>query len=321
MLPQVPELTAITQEITLNRSGLVADCIFPLVKTPCLFSYIDWTAELKELKSIADLVTCKSDANETGGAEFELKQAATRDRALMQVMDECCVVVCGDPQINVKIAAGKTRSLSNKLLIGREERAIDLATNVANYVNNNTATPATADAVIDGGRFNLSTANFNDPNFPLLRYLQGINENAKFGARNVMVTDLATINAMLVHPNFIGSGCVVDPITTIEKVRSLLGLTKICIADAMYNDGIGDQVALKKLWPAGTIFFAASHEFVTSQDDTFSFGIGAHTQPLEQHMWLDHKKGKGEGATMQKIGHDITEVVLSYKAATLLKIA
>ena len=114
---------------------------------------------------------------------------------------------------------------------------------------------------------------------------------------------------------------VVDPMTTAAKVASLLGLSKICIADANYNDGLGDTVTLKKLWPAGTMLFTSSYEFVTSDDEQFAFGITAYTQPIQQFTWIDEKKGKGAGATMQKIGHDMTEVVLSYKAATLVKIA
>lgn len=314
-----PALSAITQEMSLNREGLVADCIFPPVKTDCKFGYIDWTGELKDLKSINDHVTCKSDANEIDTGSMEIKYAATKEHALMQVLDECCVTTCGQ-NIDAQIAAQKTRSLSNSLLIGREERAIKLATDESKYENNVAKTPSDPTAIVDGGLFNLDNDDFVDPNFDLVKYFAGINDNAKFGHKNVAVMSKTALTNFLTHPKFIGSGCVVDPKTTIDRVAALLGVSKICVADANYNDGIGDNVSLKKLWPSNYIFFASSYDLITSQDPKFSFGLSAHTQQLEQNTWLDEKKGKGKGAMMQKIGHDLTEVVLSYKAATLVKL-
>lgn len=316
-----PELTAITQQVSLNREGLVADAIFPKVLTGCKFSYIDWTKELAGLRSIQDAVSCKTDANEVDGEGFDLVDSSTKDHALMQVLDECCVVVCGKPQIKDQIEQGKTRQLTNKLLIGREERAIKLATDATKYTDNTTVKPYEATAVIDGGLFKETRANFFGSNFALLKYLNGINDFAKFGRRNVMVTDRATLNEILTHPNFLGAGCIVDVKTTVEKVASLLGLDRIVVADANYNDGIGDTVALKKLWPANTILFTSSYEFVSSNDQQFAFGISGYSQEFESHTWIDEKKGKGAGARMQKIGHDLTEVVLSYKAATLIQLS
>lgn len=316
-----PELSAITQQVSLNREGLVADAIFPKVQTGCKFSYIDWTKELAGLKSIQDFVSCKTDANEVDGEGFDLIDASTKDHALMQVLDECCVVVCGKPQIKDQIEQGKTRQLANKLLIAREERAIKLATDETKYTDNTTKKPYDNGAVIDGGLFKETRANFFASNFALLKYLNGINDYANFGKRNVMVTDRATLNEILTHPNFLGAGCIVDVKTTVDKVASLLGLDRIVVADANYNDGIGNTVALKKLWPANTILFTSSYEFVSSNDQQFAFGISGYSQEFETFTWIDEKKGKGAGARMQKIGHDLTEVVLSYKAATLIKLS
>lgn len=314
------KLSAITQEMSLNRSGLVADAIFPPVQTAEKFSYIDWTAELKDLKSVQDHVTCKSDANEIDTGALELKHGATHDRALIQTLDECKVVICGVESLDTKIAAKKTQSLTNKLLIGREERAIALATDVSKYTDNTTKAPYDEGAVIDGGLFTIDEEDYNDPAFDLRKYFSAINENALFGYRNVLVASLADINHLLTHPKFLGAGCIVDPKTTVEKVANLMGLSKIVVADAIYNDGIGDTVSLKKLWPKGTLLFLSSADFITSEDPQFAFGITAYSQMLQQNTWNDPKKGKGKGQTMQKIGHDMTEVVLSYKAATLVKV-
>lgn len=317
-----PELTAIAQQVSLDRSGLVADAIFPLPSNPtgCKFSYIDWTAELKNLKSIDDHVSCKTDAKEIDSEGFELVDASTKDRALTQVLDECCVTVCGRPEIKTDIEIGKTRQLANKLLLGREQRAIELATDASKYTDNDALTPNDEGAVIDGGLFKAAKTDFFGANFGLLNYLNGINDFANFGRRNIMVTDRATLNQILTHPDFLGAGCIVDPKTTADKVASLLELDRIIVADARYNDGIGDQVSIKRVWPKNTIFMASSYEFVTSNDQQFAFGLSGYSQLLEQNTWIDEKKGKGAGARMQKIGHDITEVVLSYKAATLIQL-
>lgn len=315
-----PKLIAVTEEIALNRSGLVADCIFPKVQTGCNFAYIDWTGELKDLKSINDHVTCKTDANEIDSGSLQLKHGGTQDHALMQSLEECCVTVCGVDSLDEKIAAQKTRVLTNKLLIGREERAITLATDVTKYVDNTSKAPGDDGAVVDGGLFKLAKTSFDNASFGLLRYFQAINENALYGARNVMITDLATLNGMLTHPQFIGSGCSIDPMTSMDKVASLLGLSKICIADGKYNDGLGEQVSIKKLWPKNTILFTSSYEFITSTDPQLAFGITAYSQDFQTYTFKDPKKGKGDGMLMQKIGHDLTETVLSYKAATLVKL-
>ena len=315
-----PELSAIVQQITLNREGLVADAIFPKVETGCKFSYIDWTEELKGLKSISDHVSCKTDAHEVDGEGYKLVDASTRDHALMQVLDECCVTVCGKPNINAQIEQGKTRQLSNKLLISREERAIKLATDDVHYINNNSKKPGDATAVIDGGRFTMTRTAFFDAANDIRAYFDAINDYAMYGKRNVMIADRATINQILTHPSMLGKGCIVDPKTTLDAVASLIGLDRIIVADAPYNDGIGNQVSIKKLWPTGKILFTSSYDFVTSNDQQFAFGITAMSQDLTQTSWIDPKKGKGEGARMQKIGHDLTETVLSYKAATLVNL-
>lgn len=318
--PSRPKLSAITQMATLKRSGLVADCIFPQVKTDCKFSYIDWEKELLANKSVDDNVGCKTDVHEVDSEPFELKDASLKDHALSQVLDECCVTACGDEAAyKAKIEAGKTRQLVNKLLIGREKRAIALSTTTAKYTDNASKAPSDSGAVVDGGWFKLAKTNFDSPNYALLKYLLGIQENTKIsGQRNVLVTDRAVLNGLLSHPNFIGAGCMVDPMTTMDKVAGLLGLDKICIADASYHDGLGTTPNMAKFWPANTMLFTTSYDLITPQDETLAFGISAYNRGFQQYTWLEEKKGPQQGALMQKISHDYTEIVLSYKAATLV---
>lgn len=319
--PSRAKLTAIVQQVSLKREGLVADCIFPKVKTPRMFSYIDWSNDILSTKLVDDSVTCKSDVKQQDSTPFTLKEHTLADHALVQVLDECVQTCEGDSAAyNARIEAGKTRQLTNKLLAGREKRAIDLATDATKYTDNTSKAPSAGDAVVDGGLFKLAKSNFADPNYALLRYFLGLQENNKYGEFNTLVTDLATLNGLLTHPNFLGAGCMVDPMTTGDKVAALLGVKKICIANASYNDGIGTNELLKKFWPADTLLFTKSHDFVTAQDETFAFGISGYDREFQQYSWLDQNKGPQGGVTMQKISHDLTEVVLSYKAAALVQL-
>lgn len=319
--PNRPALSAIVQQASLNRKGLVADCLFPLVKTGCKFSYIDWSQELLGLKITDDSVGCKTDVKEVDAKPYILVDDSVVPHALSQVLTECCVTVCGEDLSN-KIEQGKTRQLLNKLLIGREKRAIDLAVLSSAYTAQTTELPAVTATGADGKSYTLSNANFINPNFNLRQYFAGVQNNRKrSGAVNVMITDRATLDGILSHPSFIGSGCVVDPITTPEKAAALLGVEKICIADASYNDGLGSTLTMTKLWPAGVVIFATSYEFVTSQDEVMAFGITAYDKGLQQYTWIDQSKGPDQGVLMQKISHDFTEIVLSYFAATKITVA
>lgn len=319
--PSQAKLSAIVQLATLNRKGLVADCLFPQVKTDCKFSYIDWENERNGNLLYNDILGCKDDVKEVDPTAFTLKTASLQDYGLSQALSECCLTSCGnDAQYNQQVAAGKTRQLLNKLLIAREKRAIDLALLTSAYTDNTTLKPQDSSAVIDGGKFNLDSDDAENSAFKLLQYFQAINEKSKVGKRNTMVTDLATLNMLLRHPDFIGSGCVVEPQTTPAKVASLLGLSKICIADADYNNGTEATPVHTKLWTPGQILFTNSYEFVTSEDQQLAFGLSAYNRGFQQYNWIDPKKGPQEGLLMQKQTHDFTEVVLSRKAATLVNV-
>lgn len=321
--PQRPKLSAIVQTASLKRKGLVADCIFPLVKTACKFSYIDWSDDINEARVINDLLGCKTDVHEVDSAPFTLVDKSLQFHGLTQALGECCVVTCGDDgAFASKIEAGKTRQLMNKLLIAREKRAIALATTLSNYTNNVALVPGAGGAVNEGGRYNLAAADFANPNFALLKWFQPIQQsNVLSGNRNKAVMSQATLNGFLSHPNFIGVGCLPNPQTTKDAVAALLGVQEICVADAQYNDGLGATPSIVNAWPTGYILFVTSYDLVTSEDEQFSFGITAYDKGMFQFNYVKEEKGPGTGVVMQKLTHDLTEVVLSYKAATLVVVA
>lgn len=323
--PSKNKLSAIVQQASLKRSGLVADCIFPPVKTPCRFDYIDWSSAAN-VKIVEDAVGCKTDVREIDPEAFELKSAKVEDHALQQSMGDCCVTACGDDAAYAaKKEAGKTIQLMNRLLINRERKAIALATDESKYTPNGTTAapvvPGAATAVNEGGLYYLKKTDVANPSYNLLKYFQPIQtNNFTSGVRTKAVMSQNTLNALMTHPNFLGAGCIVDPITTKEKVAALLGVREICVGDAAFNNGVGSTVSLQSLWPDDYILFTASYELMTSDEQQVAFGISAYDKGFRVNHYIKEEKGPDSGVEMQKMAHDFTPVILSYKAATLVKL-
>lgn len=322
--PSKPKLSAIIQQASLKRSGLVADCIFPPVKTPCNFDYIDWQ-NAKNIKVVDDAVGCKTDVREVDPEAFTLTTKKVEDHALQQSMGDCCVTSCGDDAgYAAKKEQGKTIQLMNRLLINREREAIALATDESKYAARGTpSSPVVPSAAApgEGSLYYLTRANLVDANFALLKWFQPIQAfNVVSGMRTKAVMSLNTLNAFLSHPNFLGAGCSVDPITTREKVAALLGVREICIGDAYFNNGVGSAVSMQALWPDDYILLTASYELQTSDEQQVSFGISAYDKGFRVNHYIKEEKGPDAGVEMQKMAHDLTPVVLSYNAATLIKL-
>lgn len=324
--PSKSKLSAIVQQASLKRSGLVADAIFPQVKTPTRFDYIDWS-NAANIKLVDDAVSCKTDVHEIDPEAFTLVSAKVEDHALQQSMGDCNITVCGDEAAYIaKKEQGKTLQLMNRLLIGREKAAIALAVDETKYTANGTqgspVLPGASGAVNEGGLYYLDKSDYLDnANAALLKWFLPIQTNNFLsGKRNVAVMSQNTLNKLLVHPNFLGAGCIVDAITTQDKVASLLGVQKIVVADAGFNNGTGATVSLQTLWSDDYILFTASYEFLTSDEQQVAFGISAYDKGFRVNHYIKEEKGPDSGVEMQKIAHDLTPIVLSYKAATLVKI-
>lgn len=309
---------ALVQEINANRTGLVADELFPLVETPEKFAVIDWSKELKNLREEDDAVDCKTDAREVDSDGYSTVLHQLKGHALIQSL---CVEKdhCYD-QTQVKKVLSKTRQLANKLLLAREKRAIDLVTTTGNYTAQTGKKPSDSTAKVNGGYFTETRNTFFGSSFDVLAYLQGLNDNTFYGQFNKAVMSRGMLNSILAHPSVIGSSYNPVARTSKEVLEELLGV-KIVIADAVYNDGVGANLDLKRVFPADSIVFTRSYDLVSSDDYEFVFGIGAYSQNLEVFEDVVFKKGIKNGSPIQKIGHNITEVVASYKAAALIKLS
>lgn len=316
-----PKTVAVLNKINQEAKGLVADEIFPKIKTEKKFSYLDWEPVLLNLTvENNDLVTCRDKVKHVDSKGFKEIISKTQDHAFAQNLCEPEITSSSEPVNATQRDLSKTRQLANKLLLAREKRAIDLALTEGFYQSNSqNAKPSAQNAKIDGGLFKVSATNFWDAAYDAVGFIQEIQDLAKFGARSKMILSPATLSKLLRHPSAVGVGFNPRAKSTKEELEDELGL-KIVVANGQYNDGIGDQVALEKFFPANVILLTRSVELSDTEDSEFSFGFSAHTQDLTVFNNLDFDYGKGAGSVIQKIGHDLTETVISYKAATLIKL-
>ena len=317
--PRQAVATAIVQESFLKVTGLVADCIFPRVQTPCFFQYIDWTNGIN-IQLVDDAVSCKSDVKEVDPEAFTLVTGKVKDHALSQSMGDCCETLCGGPDLSARKEQGKTVQLLNRLLINREREAVVLATTESNYVAGSGAPDGVKSN--EGVMWTITPTNFNDPNFALLKYFQYIQVgNKRTGRRTKAVMSQNKLNAFMSHPDFLGAGCIVDPVTTSSKVAALLGVNEICVADAYYNSAVGPTPTYTSLWPDEYILFTASYDMLTADEQQVGFGFTAYDKGMRVNYYLKEEKGPDAGVQMQKQAHDLTPIVMTYLAATLVKVS
>lgn len=315
--PNRARLLDVIQEAGLKRSGLVASCIFPEIEVPsCNFEWIDWAIEYADLKPINDAVGCYSQPHRIDPSAFEYIQGKTKEHALDMVLKECCVSACTPTgALPFNIDAKKSQQLVDKLLLNREISAVAKATNESAYAAG--STPLTEAS--DGKMFTLARATIFGAAYDLLGLFQALQNNAAYGARNTLTLDLATWYAMLRHPSFKVGGCAIPPMAAKEEVASLLGLEKICIADATYNTASpGSATSLTKFW-GNYILLTRSFGMVTPGEATRGFGFSAYTKAMTNRIYWDDKIGS-DGGNVQVVSHDLTEIIADIKMGTLIKL-
>ena len=315
--PNTARLTTIVQEAGLKRSGLVASCIFPEVEVPsCNFEWIDWKKDYENLKLTDDTIGCYSQPHRVDPGSFEYIQGKTKEHALDMVLKECCVSACTpDGRLPFNIDAKKTQQLVDKILLNRELSAIAKATDESAYDAG--SSPLTEAS--DGKMFTLARTDIFDEDYDILGLFQAIQDNAAFGARNTMTLDRATLNAMLRHPKFKPGGCAIPVMAAESEVAALLGLDKVCVADARYNSALpGAATNLTKIW-GSYILLTRSFDVVTPDEATRTFGFSAYTKDLTNRVYFDDKIGS-DGGNVQVVSHDLTEIIADIQAATLIKL-
>lgn len=317
----IPSVTAIITQGALNREGLIADKLFPPVQTECKFSIIDWN-KAGDMSESDDTLSCHGDVKEIDTEGLELLTFQTKDRGNAVPLTECCISACGKVDLKEKIENAKMVTVMDKLLINREKRAVELATNEALYVNNTTKKPGEAGAVNEGGMYNLALADLKDQTKDMLGYFQPIQEkNYATGVRNIAVMTKSVLNLFIKHVTFIGHGCSVAPTTNAAQVAALLGVEEIVIADSGFNNSVvPGTVNTQGIWPENYILFAAVSKLSYSEEAKPTYGASPFTSNFETNYWVDPKKGKGKGVVFGKITHDLTEKVVFQKAATLVKL-
>lgn len=315
----IPKVTAIINQGALNRTGLVADAIFPPVKTACKFSIVDWN-KAKGLKEIDDLLNCKTDVHEVDSTAYELLNYSTQGRGLSTVLTECCVGLCDDGSIADIIENSKMVELFDKLLVNHERRAVALATTTSYFTDNSTKVPGESGAVNEGGYYHIAASTALATNYNLLGYLQPIQSNNYLtGVRNVAVMTRSMLNKIQQNSSFIGASLGIAQASE-ASIAASLGVSKIVIADAGFNNAVAEgAVSLQGIFPENTILFVANNPLQYSEQGKPTFGLSAYTQNFMTTFFLDPRKGLGQGQVSGKLAHDLTPIVVTYKAATLVK--
>ena len=319
--PNTARLTDIVQEAGLKRPGLVASCIFPEVKVPsCNFEWIDWKKDYENLKPVDDTASCTSQPHRVDPGTFEYIQGKTHLHALDMVLKECCASACTpDGNLPFNIDAKKTQQLVDKMLLNRELAAVKKATNESQYAAGNNTNLINGTEASDGKIYSFARATIFADAYDLLGLFQAIQNGAAFGAHNTMVLDRVVLTAMLRHPKFKPGGCAIPVMAAESEVAALLGLSKVCVADTRYNTGLpGAPIALNKIW-GPYIWLGKSYGLVTPNEATRTFGFSAYTKDLKNRVYFDDKIGD-DGANVQVVSHDLTEIVADVQAATLIKL-
>lgn len=331
LYPNKARLADIALEAGLNRKGLVASCIFPEIEVPsCKFDYIDWTdvangqGVLDKMRPTDDSVGCYSQVKMIDPSVFEYRTKQTQEHSLKMILKDCCESACTPSgRLPFDKDAKKTQEQTDILLINREIRAINLATDKSAYTpvalnpSNGVTTETTKS---EGALYTLTQAQLRDPNFDLLGFFQGIQiGNWETGMRNKMVLDLATLTAMQRHPTFKMGGCAVPPLAMANEIAALLKLKEICVADAAYNSALpGAPIDMEKMW-GPFIFLSRSLDMIDTDDTKRGFGFSAFTKEMKSRIYFDEDLGT-EGGNVQKIYHDFTEVVTDRKSSTLIEL-
>lgn len=299
----------------------VADCILPPVTVDdCKFKWIDWSTTANNdgmfdnLKEANDLAGCYSTPTAIDPSTYEFKFAELKKYALSIDLKECCGPrECGEPLFDVD--EKKTMELVNRLLLGREKRAIDLAFNETYYTDQTASNPDSVSS--EGALFQLD---LSDPNTDALKFFQNIQEdNLETGARNVMVLRRKVLNAMLRHPSLKDGGCSTPLLADLDQLASIFGVQKICIADAIENTAAAGSAFQLANLVGDAIFFSKSLEFPTTESSMRAFGFSANQSGFNQRIWFDDNRGP-EGGNRLNAWHDFTEVVAERKAATLVRV-
>lgn len=329
----------IIQEAGLNRGGMVAECLYPDVETGCKFEWIDWKStenkdgRLDNLRLVNDTVGCYSEPKGIDPSSFEYKQGKVADHGLSMPLKECCASACTpDGKLPFKIDAAKSEELVDLLLLGREIRAIQKATKVADYTNLATlqALPGNGSLTNIGMMEKFSEGAYVDfagtlflpgtDAFSILRSVQ-LN-NFETGARNKAIMSKATAYKLMEHPSFKDGGCVVGVLTPMARLADLLEVSEICIAETSYNTASpGADFNLARIWDLNGEFIMFVRSFGLATPDSMKrvYGFSAYEKGFRNRTYFDDKMGV-DGGDVQVVGHDFTETLADIKCATLVKI-
>jgi hypothetical protein len=234
--PTDPKLTALVQEWGNASTGFVHQCLFPEVNAlGCKFKWIDWKNTLNQ-KIVDTRVGACSNVHEIKPSSFEWKYGETEDEALDMPVCYECNTFCGELPFDLE--AMKAKELYDRIILGREKQAIDLAFDQTAYAAATNQDPGNVANIEAGGmKFDLNALHaggVNNTTASIMKYFQDVQIKRRFKA-NVAVMNLAVYYALKRHPNFLGKNNCCDPLVGDQELAALLGVQRICIGDAYYD--------------------------------------------------------------------------------------
>ena len=323
----------------LNRDGLIADCIAPLVVTSCDYKWINWdrsesglNSSLDNLKGVDGSIGCYSKPKELDPSSFVYDRFETSEKAVSIPLKECCFQTCGDVTFDVE--AAKINEVTDRLLISRELEAMKLLdeSNTAIWTPSSTAIvdgvlDTSTTSAVEGAHLDLNQltgyAGIEDASFNALKFFQNIQADAlKTGARNWMAMNRKTALALLRNQTIIGQGCQTVPQSTLGQLENLLGVN-ICIAEAVYNAApFGQAPALQKLLDNKILMFVRNETFGRADACSRTFAFSAHTAekaPARVRTYFDNEMG-ASGGMKAVVYHDATVTLADSASGTLITI-
>ena len=278
-------------ESVLRRESFVHSCLSPEVNTngDCKLKIIDFRKTFDEagaethrspvdaLQASDNTMTCYSNVKEVEAPSFHYSLLEVKWHANKINMTDCCLSSCGISNYENLVRDLKLDTLVNKYLVNKELAQVD-AIATAPWV---AATEADFMACTAGialpsnGKKITMTTSFCDRTFEVDKFIENVHAGNLYGRYNVAVISRKAYQALKRNDYMRGiGGCVVPPQATEDNIKAILGVDKICIADAAYNAGgvFGSSaLGLDKFWNEGWILLAMQSN-VTSSEDARNLG-------------------------------------------------
>ena len=188
--------------------------------------------------------------------------------------------------------------LTNKLLLGKEQRTANVITNPANYATANKTTLT-------------GTAQWSDPNSDPIGAMNSVFDTLLVRP-NTGVISRVVLSKLLSNPDvvqaFHGNNGAVGRATT-DFLKEQLGLTNLYVGESWYNSSNpGQNGTLARLWGKNAAFFY--QDPAANETDSLNMFIRAQWGERIVTEFFDPNRG-GRGSDVLRVGEAVKELALA----------